>query len=85
MWETPRTEQTSDQTAEVNWAPLSEVRRAGTPNLETQVEMKAREQDSAVMEDSGTASGHLEVLLIMVRIYEYPWLEGRGPTKSRWT
>ena len=41
--------------------------------------MKARAQDSAVMEDRGTASGHLEVLSIMVRIYEYPWLEGRGP------
>ena len=85
MWEIPRTEQTSNQTAEVNWAPMSEVRRAGTPNLVTQVEMKAREQDSVVMEDSETASGHLEVLSIMVRIYEYPWLEGRGPTKSRWT
>ena len=47
--------------------------------------MKAREQDSAVMEDNGTASGHLEVLSIMVRIYEYPWLEGRGLTMSRWT
>ena len=85
MWEIPRTEQTSDQTAEVNWAPLSEVRRAGTPNLEIQVEMKVHEQDSAMMEDSGTASSHLEVLSIIVRIYEYPWLEGRGPTKSRWT
>ena len=84
MWEIPRTEQISDKSAEVNWAPLFKVRRAGTPNLETQVEMKAREQDSAVMEDSGTASGHLEVLSIMVRIYEYPWLEGRGPTISRW-
>ena len=82
MWEIPRTEQTSDQTAEVNCVPLSQG--AGTPNLEIQVEMKAREQDSAVMEDSGTVSGHLEVLSIMVRIYEYPWLEGRGPTKSRW-
>ena len=78
-------EQTSDQTAEVNWAPLSEVRRAGTPNLEIQVEMKAHAQDSTVMEDRGLASGHLKVLSIMVRIYEYPWLEERGPTMSRWT
>ena len=70
---------------EVNWAPLSKVRRAGTTNLEIQVEMKARAQDSAEMEDRGMASGHLEVLSIMVRIYEYPWLEGRGPTMSRWT
>ena len=78
-------EQTPDQTAEVNWVPLSEVRRAGTPNLKTQVEMKAREQDSAVMEDSGTASGRLKVLSIMVRIYKYPGLDGRGTTMSRWT
>ena len=60
-------EQTSDQTAEVNCAPLSEVRRAGTLNLETQAEIKAQAQDSVVMEDKGTASGHLEVLLIIVR------------------
>ena len=78
-------EQTSDQIEEVNWAPLSEVMRAGTPNLEIQVEMKACAQDSAVMEDRGMAYGHLEVLSIMVGIYEYPWLEGRGPTMSRWT
>ena len=61
-------EQTSDQTEEVNLAPLSEVRRAGTPNLETQAEIKAWAQDSAVMEDKGTASGHFKVLLIMVRM-----------------
>ena len=47
------------------WAPQSEVRRAGTPNLETQVEIKARAQVSVVMDDSGTASGHLEVLSII--------------------
>ena len=78
-------EQTFDQMEEVNWAPLSEVRRAGTPNLEIQVEMKACAQDSAEIEDRGMTSGHLEVLSIIVRIYEYPWLEGRGPTMSRWT
>ena len=32
--------------------PLSEARRAGTPNLKAQVEMKALAQASAVMEDS---------------------------------
>ena len=60
-------EQTSDQTEDVNWEPLSEVRRAGTLNLETQVEMKALGQASPVMEERGTAYGHLEVLSIMVR------------------
>ena len=53
---------TSNQTKDMNWEPLSKVKRAGTPNLETQVEMKALAQTSAVMEDRGTASGHLEVL-----------------------
>ena len=62
----PRTEQTSDQTEDVNCALRSKVSRAGTPNLETQVEIKARAQVSAVLEDSGTALGHLEVLSIIV-------------------
>ena len=60
-------EQTSDQMEDVNWAPRSEVRIDGTANLETQVEIKAQVQDSEVMEDSGTASGHLEILSIIVR------------------
>ena len=60
-------EQTSDQTEDVNNTPRSEVRRDGTRNLETQVEIKTQAQDSEVMEDSGTASGHLEVLSIIVR------------------
>ena len=64
--EIPRTEQTSDQTEDVNCAQRFEVSRAGTPNQETQVEIKARAQVSVVMEDSGTASGHLEVLSITV-------------------
>ena len=45
----------------------SSIRGAGTPNLETQQEMKARAQASAVMavmEERGTASG----LSIMVRM-----------------
>ena len=60
-------EQTSDQTEDVNCAPGLEVRRAGTPNLETQVEIKAQAQALEVMEDSGTASNHLKVLSIIVR------------------
>ena len=60
-------EQTSDQTEDVNWEPQSKVRRAGTPNLKTHVEIKAQAQASEVMEERGTASGHLEVLSIIVR------------------
>ena len=60
-------EQTYDQMEDVNWEPPSKVRRAGTPNLETHVEMKARTQASGVIEERGTASGHLEVLSIIVR------------------
>ena len=62
----PRTEQTSDQTEDINCAPRYKVSRAGTPNWETQVEIKARAQVSTVMEDSGMASGNLEVLSIIV-------------------
>ena len=39
--EIPREEQTPAQTEDVNCAPLSEVRTAGTPNLDTQVDKKA--------------------------------------------
>ena len=53
---------------------------AGTPNLETQVEMKALTQTSVEKKDKGTASGQRVVLPIIVRIYEKFWLDGRGPT-----
>ena len=43
------------------------LRRAGTPNLDTQVKIKAGAQASEVMEDSKTASGHLEVLSIIFK------------------
>ena len=46
-------EQTSDQTEDVKWNPQSEVKRAGTPNLETQVDIIARAQSAAVMEAKG--------------------------------
>ena len=44
--EIPWTEQTSDQMEDVNCAPRSKVIRAGTPNQETQVEIKAGAQVS---------------------------------------
>ena len=62
-----REEQNPDQTEEVNWAPLLEVRTAGTPNLETQVERKAQTQDSAEMEVNRATSGQQDVWVIMVR------------------
>ena len=80
-----RDKQSPDPTEEVNWAPLSEVRMAGTPNLKTQVERKARTQDSAEMEANGATSGQGVVRSIIVRRSENPWLEGRGPKMSIWT
>ena len=40
---------------DVNWAPWSEVKRAGRPKPEIQVEIKAGGKDSAVMEVNGVA------------------------------
>jgi hypothetical protein len=47
--------------ADVNWAPLSDVMVAGTPNRDTQPAKRALAQSAAVMDESGMASGHLEV------------------------
>ena len=41
---------------DVNWAPWSEVKRAGTLKREIQVEIKACAQDSVDMEVNGMAS-----------------------------
>ncbi len=38
---------------DVNWAPLSEVREAGTPNLEIQPVKRALAQSAAVMAGCG--------------------------------
>ncbi len=51
--------QSTSQTAEVNWAPLSDGRREGKPNLETQVQMKTSAQVEADMPLRGAASSHL--------------------------
>ena len=50
----------------MNWAPLSDVMVAGTPNQETQPAKRALAQSAAVMDERGTASGHLDVLSIIV-------------------
>ena len=63
----PRVAQKPDQMEEVNWAPLLELRPAGTPNLETQVERKALTQDSAEMYVIGATSSQQDVLSIIVK------------------
>jgi hypothetical protein len=70
--------------ADVNWAPLSDVMVAGTSNLETQPAKRALGQSMAVMNRSGMASGHLDVLSITVNRYVWPWEGGSGPTRSTW-
>ena len=55
---------------DMNWLPLYKVKVSETPNLETHVELKARTQDSAVIDDKGTTSGHLVLLSIIVSRYE---------------
>jgi hypothetical protein len=52
--------------ANMNWAPLSEVIVAGTPNLEIQPVNRALAQLAVVMEGSGVASGRGDVLSITV-------------------
>ena len=56
--EIPRDWQTLVWMEEVNWAPRSDVRTEGTPNLATQVKRNALAQDSPVMELNG-ATSHL--------------------------
>jgi hypothetical protein len=54
------------QRADVNWAPLSEVMVAGTPKRDTHPATRAVAQSAAVSEASGMASGHLDVLSMIV-------------------
>jgi hypothetical protein len=51
---------------EVNWAPLSDVMVAGTPNWDTQLAKRALALSATVMDESGMTSGHLEVRSINV-------------------
>ena len=64
----PRRAQSCCHVADENCVPLSEVRVAGMPNLATQEDMKAAAYVLAVISFSGTASSHLVVLSIMVRM-----------------
>jgi hypothetical protein len=58
--------QRPDHRADVNLAPLSDVMVAGTPNRETQPAKRALSQSVMVMDERGMASGHLDVLSIIV-------------------
>ncbi len=52
---------------DVNWAPLSDMMVSGIPNCDTQPAKRALAQSAAVMDESGMASGHLEVRSIIVK------------------
>ena len=69
---------------DVNWAPLSDVIVARTPNLETQSAKRTLAQSAAVMCGSGMASGHLDALSIPVNRYMWPREGSSGPTRSTW-
>ena len=59
--------QRPDHRADVNLAPLSDVMVAGTPNREIQLAKMALAQSATVMDERGMASGHLDVLSIIVK------------------
>ena len=82
LWEMLSRRQREDHSEEVNWAPLSEVMAAGTPNLAIQAWKRATAQSAAVVADTGTASAHLVDLSMMVKIWVKPREGGRGPTRS---
>ena len=55
------------------------------PTAAIQLLRKACKTVSAVMSAIGTASGHLVVRSIIVKIYLFPCSGGKGPTISTWT
>ncbi len=81
----PNNPQRADHTADVNWAPRSEVMVSGTPKRETQTSHRAFAQEEADVPANGTASAQREVLSMIVKIYVLPAEGGRGPTRSRCT
>ena len=64
----------------MNWAPRSEVRLVGTPNLATHPLMRVSAHDAAEMLWTGTASGHLDHLSTIVKMYVWSSDCGKGPT-----
>jgi hypothetical protein len=65
----PRLLQKDIHVAEVNWAPLSDVRVSGTPKCATQVERKASTQEIDAIPFTGAASSQREVRSIIVSMY----------------
>ncbi len=79
------TSQVRAHRAEVNWAPWSDVRWAGTPKRPIQCRMSASRQVAVSTFASGTASNILLALSMMVKRYLYPSFDtGSGPTMSTW-
>ena len=66
LWCVPMTSQSRAHSAEVNWAPWSDVRWAGTPKRATHWLMRASLQVSVSMLARGTASSSLLDLSMMV-------------------
>ena len=64
----PRRVQSCCYVADENCVPLSEVRVAGTPNLATQDDKNVAVHVFADISFRGTASSHLVVLSITVRM-----------------
>ena len=78
-------EQMADNKDEVNWAPLSLVITAGTPNLEIHPWNMAEAHSAAEIPVKGIASGHHVDLSMHVKRYVKSLDEGKGPTRSTCT
>lgn len=78
------TELTWAHTEEVNWGPRSDTSCWGVPYLEIHCSTRAVAQSEEVVELNGTTSNHLDVLSMMVSMWEKPLEMGRGPTRSMW-
>ncbi len=70
--------------ADVNWVPLSDVMVSGTLNTDIQPTKRAPAQSAVVMDESGMASGHLEVQSNIVKRQVWPREGGSGPTRLLW-
>jgi hypothetical protein len=69
---------------EVNCVLRSDVMTARTPKLLTHPCNEAFAQSTVVVAVMGMASGHQEVLSMMVNRWVKPFDAGRGPTRSKW-
>ena len=69
---------------DTNSDPLSLVQELAKPCLATQEWSSASAQADVVASVIGTASTKRVLLQIIIRIYLYPLLGGRGPQTSTW-